>query len=240
MNAPMRKVMLATPTKSGDTTIYYTVALAHSMYLAGQRGLDLYPQFIPHDSFIHNTRNRFLTYMLEQDCDDIIFGDADNDWEPEWVFTLLSHPVDCVGGTYPRKQEAEEYEIRSRASPVRRCPRTGLLEVDGLGAGFLRLSRHAVRTLWHASPSYRYKGETLRMMCDVKVVDGELMGEDTSLVENLAKLGIQAYLDDTMTCGHTGTKRWKGDIRPWLAKVVAQRAAPMQAAVGPDAGKVLP
>ena len=62
--------------------------------------------------------------MLAQGCDDVIFADADNDWQPAWPFVLLGHPVDCVGGTYPLKQDAEAYELRSIANPVRRCPKT--------------------------------------------------------------------------------------------------------------------
>lgn len=214
-----RKVMIATPTKSGDVTLYYALAFGHTMYLAGQRGVDLYAKMIPHDNFIHNTRNRFLKMMLEDGCTDIVFIDADNDWMSEWVFALLAHPVDCVGGTYARKQDAEHYELRSLANPVHRCPKTGLLVVDGLGAGFLRLSRKAVQALWDASPPYLYQGEPQRMMCDVAVVGGNLVGEDTMLVANLARLGIPTHLDDRMTCGHVGTKRWKGDVRPWLERV---------------------
>ena len=231
-----RKVMIGTPTKSGDTCIYYTLALAHSMYQAALRGIDLYPIFIPHDSFIQHARNRLMKQMLEDGCDDLIFADADNDWDPQWVFDLLAHPVDCVGGTYPRKQEAEHYEIRSIANPVKRCAKTGLLIVDGLGAGFLRLSRRAVQALWDTSQPYIFTGEQHRMMTDVRVVNGGLTGEDTIIVMSLAKLGIPSYLDDRMTCGHTGTKHWKGDIRPWLKRL----EAPARSAAGPDRNKVLP
>ena len=232
-----RTVMIATPTKSGDVTCYYATALAATMVHSVKQGMNVFPMFIPHDNFIHHTRNRFLKMMREQNCTDILFADADNDWQPEWVATLLNHPVDCVGGTYPRKQDQEHYEFRSTAATLKRCAATGLIEVDGLGAGFLRLSRKAVDALWVTSKPYRNRGEEHRMMCEVAVVDGELYGEDTTLIANLAKLGIKTYLDDRMTCGHTGTKRWTGDVRPWLGKVGLQATA---VKAGPDTRKALP
>lgn len=232
-----RKVMIGTPAKDGATCVHYTHAFGHTMYQAALRRIDVVPRFIPFDSFIHHARNRLLKYMLEEGCDDILFCDADNDWQAEWVFRLLEHPVDCVGGTYPRKQDAEHYELRSRANPVRRCARTGLLIVDSMGAGFLRLSRRAVQALWNQALPYHGYGENVRLICEVPVIDGRLVGEDTVLAAKLAGLGIATYLDDTMTCGHTGTKRWTGDVRPWIARVEAAVAPnpPMAAPAAPGA-----
>jgi hypothetical protein len=232
-----RKVMIATPAKSSDNVIHYTLALAHTMYRAGRMGLNLYPKFLPNDSFIQHARNRLLRYMLEEGCHDIIFADADNDWEPDWVFDLLRHPVDCVGGTYPRKQDEERYELRSIACPVPRCPKTGLLIVDHLGAGFLRLSRFAVGSLWDRSMPYTFKGEQLRLICDTPIINGAFEGEDVTLCAKLGELGIPVYLDQRMTLGHTGPKRWTGDVRPWLAKI---EMAQIAKSVGPDVAKALP
>ncbi len=209
-----RRVMIATPTKSGDVTIYYALALAETVMHATKAGIDIEPMFIPHDSFIHHARNRLLKLMLERGFTDIIFADADNDWRPSWVLDLLNYPVDVVGGTYPRKQDETYFEVRIKSKPMSPGP-DGLWEVDGLGAGFVRLSRKAVLALWNWAPSYRYRGETHRMMCNVTVINGELYGEDTTLYENLATLGFKVYLDPTMSCGHTGTKRWKLPATPW-------------------------
>ena len=105
---------------------------------------------------MQNSRNDLVKLAIEHDFDDLVFIDADQDWQPEWLFKLLSYPVDCVGGTVRKKTDTvESYNVKSDTWPIPVDPRDGAWVVDGLGAGFLRLSKRALRLLWDNSEPYR-------------------------------------------------------------------------------------
>ena len=219
--------MIGTPCMDGRPEARYTYSLAETVRLAERSGIDLRPVIQCYDAILPNLRNQIVRAAVEHDFDDLIFIDADQDWMPEWIVKLLSYPVDCVGGTYRKKQDAEDYEINSTVWPLPVDPATGLLKVGSLGAGFLRLSRRALCALWQASEPYRARTEPpTRWVFEYKLRNGWLQGEDTTLAAKLASLGIPTYLDPTMTAGHTGSRRFAGDAAKWLA---AQRPVPMAA-----------
>ena len=79
----------------------------------------------------------------------MIFIDADQDWQAEWVLCLLNHPVDCVGlPVVKRTDDFESYNVVHSSFDIPFDPTTGLMQVDGIGTGFLRLSRIALKVLW--------------------------------------------------------------------------------------------
>jgi glycosyltransferase involved in cell wall biosynthesis len=149
-------------------------------------------------------------------CDDLVFIDSDIEWQPEWFFRLLNYDVDVVGGTYPKKGDHEEYVVRKiNNTDIDRT--TGLLEVDGLGTGFIRLSKRAIQHLWDTSEPYVDKKDNLerRMVFDVVIIDHDMVSEDILMCMKLQDGGFKIYLDPTMTCNHIGTKKYTGDFKHW-------------------------
>lgn len=176
------------------------------------------------DSIVQNARNDLVGLALAAGFDDLFFIDADQEWEPEWILKLLSYPVDVVGAAVRKKTDAAElYNVRSSTFNIPVDMKTGLLMVDALGCGLIRYSRRAMQALWDSSEPYRGPGgKDSRWIFDVRPVDGELMGEDTAACTKLRALGIQTYLDQNMTAGHIGMKKYVGDFAAWLKRAQAQ------------------
>ena len=220
-----RRALIATPVHDHKTHAIYTHAYGETIRLGCQIGVDIRGLFWPGEALIQTARNELVRAALEHEFDDLVFIDSDQAWKPEWVVGLLRHPVDCVGGAVAKKAEREAYNVRSTVVPLPRCPKTGLLEVDGVGTGFLRLSRAAMTALWHLSEEYRDDfGKVHRWMFDVRPIDGRLVSEDMGMCRKLAAAGIKTYVDPSITCEHAGNNVWKGDFAAWLARIEAAKS----------------
>lgn len=228
---PARRVLLASPAFDGRVCIHFAHSVTKTVRMGIQRGVEVHELYQPGDAIISNARNDLVAEALKHGFDDLIFVDSDQDWEPEWIFTLLAYPVDVVGGTARKKSDDfEAYQVRS-TTPFRAGPVPGIITSDDLaiGTGFLRLSRNAMQALWDSSEEYRYQpgAEPTRWMFDIRPVNGLLVGEDVAICDKLRALGFATYIDPAMTCGHTGPKRWQGDFTKWLkARPKAEPEAP--------------
>lgn len=217
-----RRAMIATPAHDHKTHAIYTHAYGETIRLGCQSGIDIRGLFWPGEALIQTARNELVQLAIEKDFDDLVFIDGDQSWGPVDLIRLLRHPVDCVGGAVVKKSLTEGYNVRSVTTPIRRCSSTGLLEVDGVGTGFLRLSRKAMLALWECSEEYRDDwGKTHRWMFDVRPINGRLVSEDIGMCNKLKGAGFKIYVDPTITCEHAGTKVWRGDFAQWLAKIEA-------------------
>jgi hypothetical protein len=109
-----------------------------------------------------------------------------------------------------------------------RDPVTGLLEVEGLGTGFLKISRRAIDAIWDASPMYEEKdqGKRRRWIFDVIVENGDIISEDILLCRKLKALGYTTWLDTGITCNHVGFKKYTGNFDNWLRKISNTPATP--------------
>jgi hypothetical protein len=216
----MRKVMIGTPSYDGTVEVRYTFSLVETIRLGVLGGVEIRPVFMAFDSLIQRSRNDLVKLALESQYDDLVFIDADQEWKPEWVMQLLRYPVDCVGGAVRKKSDVESYNVRAASHNIPVDPKTGLMEVLGLGTGFLRLSRKAMLELWsRAEPYTDDTGKQNRWMFDVRPVNGRLMGEDIFMTETLRNAGIPVYLDPSITCSHIGIKKWDGDFAAWLKRL---------------------
>jgi hypothetical protein len=213
----MRKVLIATPTYTGDVNMKYTIALLNTMRQAMLRGFDLQVCYTAGDALVQKSRNYLLTCALNNGCDDLIFIDDDIEWDPEWIFKMLDYPVDVVGGVYRKKiDDAEVYAVRL-VEPIQGDSRTGLMKVEGLATGFLRLSRKAFVSLWASSEPYTngmVKNE--RMVFDLQIENQILFSEDYVMSNKLSKLGFELWIDPRMCCVHTGPKPFVGHFIKWL------------------------
>ena len=88
-----------------------------------------------------------------------------------------------------------------------------------MGTGFLKINRFALLKLWEMSDEYMSEGEKHRMVCDIKVENGDLISEDYILCNKWKSLGYRVWLDPTITLNHIGTKKFKGDFNAFITKL---------------------
>lgn len=216
----MRRVMIGTPSHKGELDGRYAASLAETIGECALNGIVVEPRVIMGCSVIQCARNDFVKYALDEGFHDLVFIDDDQDWRGADFLKLLNYPVDCVGAAVRKKTDrAEQYNIMSTTGTFRDDGEVpGLIEVEGLGTGFLRLSRRALQVLWDSSEPYRMFGGkvTGRWIFDIRPIDGDLMGEDVFMALKLRAAGIDIHCDPHIIVGHTGKKRWVGDFAKFI------------------------
>ena len=212
----MRKVLIATPAHDGRLDVWYTTSLVNSVRIAQDNGIFLHPVFMSYDALIQRARNDLFRLAVEGEYDDMIFIDSDLEWHPLWIMQLLESPKDVIGGTYRKKtDDAEMYVVKTQNLETE----GDLIKVDGLGTGFVKLSRKAFLDLWFNSQPYLNEGREGRMVCDIQIVDGQLCSEDVVLFQKLSKLEYDVWLCPWMTCVHIGTKKFYGNFEGFAARI---------------------
>lgn len=219
--------MIGSPSYDGNVNVWYTNSLMNTIKLAAAHNVEIIPIWVSFDALIQRARNDTIALALHQDCDELIWIDTDIEWEPEWFFKLLDYPVDVVGGTYPKKGEIEQYVYSLGNNSGTIDPTTGLLEVAGLGTGFLRFSRKACQWLWDNSEPYNEPEKDnmhKRWIFDVVIKNADMISEDIWVCKRLTEEGgFKIYLDPTMTCNHIGGKKYKGNFLQWFTKSITKQ-----------------
>jgi hypothetical protein len=217
---PTRRVMIGTPSYDGKIDVWYVNSMYETMMYGAEHHPDVWirPIWVSYDSMIQRARNDVLWYFREGGFDDLIMIDSDVEWKPEWFFRLLEHPVDVVGGTYPKKGDLENYVVRHTSQAALLGP-NGLLKVDGLGTGFLKFSRRAIDYLWQQGAPYVHNGKQQRWAFDIRIQGGDIISEDIDACNKLRAGGFDIWLDLDMTCNHMGGKKYQGDFRRWFASL---------------------
>lgn len=213
----MRKVLIGTPCYDGRIDVWYVNALANTIKMSYEKEVEITPMWVSFDALIQRARNDTIHIALEGGYDDIIWIDSDIEWQPEWFFKLLDYPQDVVGGTYRKKGDREEYVLR-KIDKSQPDSDTGLLEVHGLGTGFVKMSRKAMQYLWDVSDTYidPKDNKERRMIFDVVIKNRDMVSEDIIAFMKLTDGGFKIWLDPAMTCNHIGPYKFQGDFRPWF------------------------
>lgn len=213
----MKKVLLGTPCYDGKVHVEFLQSLIGTMALAEKHGAAIYPVQIKLDALVQRARNDLVKLALENNCDDLIFVDADQEWNPEWIFRLLEHNVDLVGGAVPKKSDTEiDYNIKLMAEGIY-SPVNHLIQVQSVGTGFLRLSRAALQAVWDISEPLNNGS---RMVFDVQIMDGEMVSEDNVFCAKWRTTGGRVWVDPSMTCNHIGAKIYRGDFQSVANKLL--------------------
>lgn len=216
MNKKQKTVLIAVPAYDGRVCCDFSVAIAEIFRLAAENNYELFLQYWMYDSLVHIARNSLMACAHEQGVDELVFIDADQGFTAEAFFAALSHPVDVVGIPVRNKTQSEGYNIRPHeVSRHKYDVSLKLLEVEAIGTGFLRLSKHALQALRDSSPTY---GDDHRMICNTQIIDGQLISEDIQICDKLRAANIKVYADVAHTCTHFGTNKWEGNYKDYYVR----------------------
>ena len=212
----MRKVMIAAPSHDGRLSVWHAAALSETAKLGVALDINVVAIYMSFDSLVQRARNDIVAMALQHDFDDLVFIDTDQDWQPEDFFQLLEHDVDVVGAPVRKKQDVESYNVKLLGDYA--VNENGLVEVDGVGTGFLRIRKAALEKVWAVSEVYReaHKTHESRMVFDVKLIDGEIWAEDIVFCKKWRDLGGTVWIDPAIDSGHSGEKRWTGNFSHWI------------------------
>ena len=211
--------MIGTPTYDGKLDTWYVNSLIRTIKESAERGVEITPIWVGYDALIQRARNDIIHLAIQDKFDDMIFIDSDIEWDPLDFYKLLEYSTDVIGGTYPKKNDNEEYVVRQDTTQ-KVDNKTGLLRVAGLGTGFVKLSRKAMLYLWDISEMYIDPKDNVerRMIFDVAIKNSKLYSEDINMFEKLSDGGFEIWLDSLITCNHIGMKKYTGNFSDWVVK----------------------
>lgn len=210
----MKKVMIGTPSFDGKVTLAFMQSFFAESIIALENDMALMFVSDEGSSDISLSRNYLISEFINTDFDDFIFIDSDQGWTPGAVTQICKHKKDIVGGGVPAKVDFEHYNVRWLDEKTKE---DGLIQISGIGTGFLKISRAAILDLIAQHPELEYawpKSPKKRAWALFLpgVHEGVYHTEDMAFCR-LAKLaGYGIYLDPHIGFTHTGIKHYSGNI----------------------------
>ena len=215
-----RKVLIGTPSYDGKVDVWYANSLVNTIRMSYEKDVVIVPVYMAYDSLVQRARNDLVKLAIEEDFDDLIFIDADQEWDPAWVFKLLDSDKDVVAGTVVKKSDEVSFNVKALKEGMK-TEEDGLIEVDCVGTGFMRISKSALKQVWDVSTEYKNEGKTCRMVFDIKIENGDLVSEDNVFCKKWHDLGGKVYIDPNMTCNHIGVKKYGGNFMEYIKAIGA-------------------
>lgn len=216
----MRRVLIGTPSYDGRIDVWFANSLISTVRMSYEKDVFVHAIYVSYDSLVQRARNALFKLALEGGYDDLFFIDSDVEWEPEWFFRLLERPEPIIGAALVKKGDEESYTAQILDKNLKYSKDGKLLDVDGIGTGFMKISKFALQKLWDMSDPYKTdEGDEQRMVCNVIVKDGVLISEDYVICKKWQSLGYKVWMDPTITINHIGIKKFKGDISSFIQKL---------------------
>ena len=217
----MKKLWVAVPAYTGQITVETAHCLFGEVYQAFSRKWGFCAEFVPYNPMIHYVRNALCRLFLESDYTDIIFVDSDVGWRSGALCELAAYPVDIVGAVYPHRGEPVSYPIRYISERTELngvqfegCERP-LLEVAGLPAGCMRITRNALEVIARKFPANVYAdmvGVPTYSYFEFSKERGVFNGEDWHFCDMARDAGLKVWCDPEIDMTHTGAKVFKGNL----------------------------
>lgn len=219
-----RHVMIAMPVYTGMVHTSTMRSLLSDAVLLASSGWAITLNDQCGNTLIDEARSECVHLFLQSGATDLVFVDWDVCWPPGSMKQILDHPVDVVGGIYPKRQDPIEFNVRTReegAYPV--DPATGLIDVLGLHAGFLRITRKAALAMvdhYRDALTYDRNGKQIVHLFERYRVPGttQMLGEDYSFCQRWIDMGGKCWLDPGFQMGHIGLKMYVGQFGKFVAQ----------------------
>jgi hypothetical protein len=159
--AQSRSLFICTPIARHPVR-QYTVSLAKSLVHLAQLGIRTYFQTVVGSSNLPRARNELVAAFLASDYTDMVFVDDDMGWTPNDFVRLLASEHAIVAGVGCKKvelgdREPDKWCFRSKKGPFYQ-DEMGLVEVDAVGTGFMKISREPFDRMIAAHPEWKRKG----------------------------------------------------------------------------------
>lgn len=200
-----QKVLLAT-TAYDSPDASYTFSIARSREALSAAGIQSAYLLLQGNCHVDDARNTVIRDFLDTDCTEMVFLDADVSWEPEQLVTLCTYDCDIVGGVYPYRRDGQDEKM-----PVRNIPGVfipddkGLLEVEGLPTGFLRIKRHVIEAMVKGCVTFsKDNGKPIPLLFERDIYNGGRRGGDIGFCMKWRDMGGRLYAAANLRLGHCG------------------------------------
>jgi hypothetical protein len=218
----MRNVWIAIPAYTGTIHLAPMRSVVSDMLALSDRGDRVTIFDEAGNAIISDCRAQIVAQFLAGDGTDLVFVDHDVTWPAGALLELVDAPVDFVAGVYRQRKDPENYCVQYLDRPdLWADPETGLLEVAGVPAGFMRCSRAMLEAMVKAYPDTIYhtenapNNEAWDLFGSYRI--GRLkFGEDFSFCRRWRDIGGKVWVAADLRLGHVGNKTFIGSLGDWL------------------------
>lgn len=150
----MKRVLVATPTKSGITTYWFK---AYDTVMQNPiPGYDINFAIEDANQAINLARNVIANAAVQQGYDDLVMIDVDHPWTRAHLERILSHDAPIVSGLYCKKAPGNPHWLGLLGKDSPDVRPDGLRQVDYVPTGFLRIRVSVLKDMQKHFPERRY------------------------------------------------------------------------------------
>lgn len=180
------------------------------------------------NAMIADCRGLIVAKFLASDGTDLIFVDSDVCWEAGALLKLVDYPVDFAAAIYPQRRDPIDYCVQwlPDRPELRADPATGLLEVGGVPAGCMKLSRAMLEQMTaHYSDTVFFCEQAPNKeawgLFDPWRIGKIKFGEDYSFCRRWREIGGKVWVAPDLILGHVGFKTFMGSLGAHLKARIA-------------------
>lgn len=217
----MKHVVIAIPAYTGTIHLGTVRSLFADMLTLIRRGDRFTLLDECGNAMIGDGRALIVAKFLDTEGTDLVFVDADIIWQEGALVRLVDAPVDFVAGIYPQRKDPLQYCVQYLPKKELQAAETGLLEVAGVPAGFMRCSRAMLDRMVKYYSDTEFYCETAPNNVAWALFDpwrdGKLkFGEDYSFCRRWRNIGGRVWINPEIKMGHVGYKTFVGSLGDWL------------------------
>jgi hypothetical protein len=180
-----------------------------SAYMAAKKNIDL-NVYTSQGTLIFDQRNSLVRTAVQENCDYILFIDADMRFPKTTLERLLAHKKDIIGVNattrmMPPKPTARNIQINEDGSvdwlEVFSNKEKGIGKVDAIGCGVMLIKTSCLKNI--PQPYFYFE----------QLLKGKLLGEDIYFCIKAKDAGIDTWVDHdlSMEIGHVGSYTYGWD-----------------------------
>jgi uncharacterized protein YlxP (DUF503 family) len=208
----MKKVLIGTVSSNAMLSAYYVTSLFNSQKVLAKNNIELCLEIVINEPLIQLARNKLLSVFLESDCDQLIFIDSDQAWDPNDLLKLIESDKDFIGAPVIFKT-SNNYNVS-----FKEAKNDEILEVDSVGTGFLKISRSVAEQVFNSSEEYLDGDMVCKMAFEIKVVNGNVVSEDFVFCKKWKDLGKSIFVDTSINPYHIGNVSFRGNFKEYLSQ----------------------
>lgn len=169
------------------------------------------------DCMIPRARNAVVADFLAGTDDQLIMVDADNYCQPDGFEKLLTADADVVAAPCRGKKPEVTWPIRWLHQDMK--VENGLMEVESVGTGIIRMSRRCLEEMAKHWPWYEDDtcgAKKAPQLFWYEIINNALWGEDLVFCRRWRELGGKVFILPDVTTWHIGYMHFQGSVSDWL------------------------
>lgn len=228
------RIMLATPSGDGTYDRQYVNSLRETERALAHYGAVVHWAELPFCSDVALARNKLFGQFFRGDDTHMVWLDSDMGWRALDLVTLLMSGHDFCAVAGPRKTVPPSYAVdvsdeHGRPAAIQTDPRSGFLEVTGVGGAFVVITRACATRMVQSYPELAFNGTDSPPEWGVytpMVTNNRYRSEDYAFCDRWRAIGGRIFVAAEISLKHAGVFVWEGSW--WgelLAKLALERAA---------------